>query len=65
MLCREKTRLFNAYITAVDRHAAAVNSLRCLDGDDFNKALAHAELARQDADTARLALDYHRETHDC
>jgi hypothetical protein len=65
MLCGEKTRLFNVYMAAVDRHAATVSSLSGLDGTDFKKAVANAELARQDAHAASLALDYHREVHDC
>ncbi len=57
MLCEEKGRLLDAYVTATDRQAEAVKALSAVAAkDNFREALAHAEQARQDAEEARLAL---------
>ena len=69
MLCEEKGRLLDAYVTATDRQAEAVKSLSAVAAKDnrtaFREALAHAEDARQDAEQAILALHQHSETHGC
>ncbi len=68
MLCEEKGRLLDAYVTATDRQAKAVKSLSDAAKDNrpaFREALAHAEQARQDAEEARLALHLHSKTHGC
>src|SRR5207245_10475037 len=69
MLCEEKGRLLDAYVTATDRQAEAVKSLSAVAAKDnrraFSEALVHAEQARQDAERARLALHLHSETHGC
>ena len=69
MLCEEKGRLLDAYVTATDRQAEAVKSLSAVAANDnrtaFREVLAHAEQARQDAEEARLALHLHSETHGC
>jgi len=67
MLCEEKGRLLDAYVTATDRQAEAVKSLSAAQDNRtaFKEALAHAEDARQDAEQARLALHLHSETHGC
>ena len=68
MLCEEKGRLLDAYVTATDRQAKAVKSLSDAAKDNrpaFREALAHAEQARQDAEEARLALHVHSKTHGC
>ena len=63
MLCEEKGRLLDAYVTATDRQAEAVKALSAVAAKDnraaFREALAHAEQARQDAEEARLALHLH------
>ncbi len=69
MLCEEKGRLLDAYVTATDRQAEAVKALSAVAAKDiraaFRKALAHSEQARQDAEEARLALHLHSKTHGC
>jgi hypothetical protein len=67
MLCDDKTRLLDAYLAAVDFHAVTVSILSktARHGDAFEEALANAELAQEDAETARLALRDHTETHGC
>jgi hypothetical protein len=69
MLCEEKGRLLDAYVTATDRQAEAVKALSAVAAKDnhiaFREVLAHAEQARQEAEEARLALHLHSETHDC
>jgi hypothetical protein len=69
MLCEEKGRLLDAYVTATDRHAEAVKSLSAVAAQDnrtaFMEAMEHAEDARQDVEQARLALHQHSETHGC
>ena len=69
MLCEEKGRLLDAYVTAADHHAQAVQSLSVVAAKDirtaFREALAHSEQARQDAEEARLALHLHSKTHGC
>ena len=68
MLCEEKGRLLDAYVTATDRQAKAVKSLSDAAKDNrpaFRETLAHAEQARQDAEEARLALHLHSKTHGC
>jgi len=69
MLCEEKGRLLDAYVTTTDRQAEAVKSLFEVAAKDnrraFRKALAHSERARQDAEQARLALHLHSKTHGC
>jgi len=66
MLCEEKGRLLDAYVTATDRQAEAVKALSAVAAkDNFREALAHAEQARQDAEEARLALHLHSKTHGC
>ena len=68
MLCEEKARLLDAYVTATDRQAKAAKSLSDAAKDNrpaFREALAHAEQARQDAEEARLALHLHSKTHGC
>jgi hypothetical protein len=67
MLCDEKTRLLDAYLAAVDRHAVTVSMLAKTHGKGapFKKALANAEVARRNAETSRLALRDHTETHGC
>jgi hypothetical protein len=65
MICNEKTRLLNAYVAAVDDHAVTVSELAKTGekGTAFKKALANAEGAREEAETARLAFKNHAETH--
>jgi hypothetical protein len=68
MLCEERNRLLDAYVTVTDRHAKTVQSLSAAAKDNrtaFGEALAHAEQARQDAEEARLALHLHSKTHGC
>ena len=69
MLCEEKGRLLDAYVTTTDRQAEAVKALSAVAAKDnraaFSEALAHAEQARQDAEEARLALHLHSKTHGC
>jgi hypothetical protein len=69
MLCEEKGRLLDAYVTVTDRQAEAVKALSAVATKDnraaFREALAHAEQARQDAEEARLALQLHSKTHRC
>ena len=68
MLCEEKSRLLDAFVTATDRQAKAVKSLSDAAKDNrtaFREALAHAEQARHDAEEARLALHLHSKTHGC
>ena len=69
MLCEEKGRLLDAYVTATDRQAEAVKSLSAVAAKNkshgFQGALAHVEQARQDAEEARLALHLHSKTHGC
>ena len=63
MLCEEKSRLLDAYVTATDRQAEAVKTLSAVAAKDnraaFRKELAHSEQARQDAEEARLAPREH------
>jgi hypothetical protein len=60
ILCEEKGRLLDAYVTATDRQFEAVKAISAVAAKDnraaFKKALAHSEQARQDAEEARLAL---------
>jgi hypothetical protein len=69
MLCEEKIRLLDAYVTATDRQFEAVKSLSVVAAKDsraaFREVLAHAEQARQDAEESRLALHLHSKTHRC
>jgi hypothetical protein len=69
MLCEEKGRLLDAYVTATDRHFEAVKSLSAVAAKDnrtaFTEALTHAEQTRQDAEEARLGLRLHSKTHGC
>ena len=69
MLCEEKNRLLDAYVTVTDRQAEAVKSLSEVAAKEnrtaFGEALAHAEQARQDAEQARLALHLHSKAHGC
>jgi hypothetical protein len=68
MLCQEKSRLLDAYVTVTDRQTEAVKALSAVAAKDsaaFRKALAHAEQARQDAEEARLALHLHSKAHGC
>jgi len=67
VLCGEKTRLLDAYTDAVESHAEMVSMLSKTTEDrpPFKEALTNAELARHDAERARLALDHHTETHGC
>ena len=68
MLCNKKTHLLDAYVAAVDHHAEMVSILsKTTEGHvgAFKTALANAEEARHDAETARLALNDHTKTHGC
>ena len=68
ILCEEKSRLLDAYVTATDHQAHAVKSLSDAAKDNrtaFREALVHAEQDRQDAEEARLALHLHSKTHGC
>ena len=69
MLCEEKNRLLDAYVTATDRQAEAVKALSAVAAKDnraaFRAALAHSEQTREDAEEARLALHLHSKTHGC
>jgi hypothetical protein len=67
MLCNEKTRLLDAYVAAVDNHAVTVSMLAKTygKGEAFKEAFATAQQAGKDAETARLALRNHTETHGC
>ena len=60
-------RLLDVYVAAADHHAATVSALSKTRGKEpaFTGALANAELAQDDAETARLALRDHTETHGC
>ena len=66
MLCDDMRRLRDA-VAAVDSHAVTVSILSKTAGKGgaFKEALANAELAQEDAETARLALRDHTETHGC
>jgi len=69
MFCEEKGRLLDAYVTATDRQAEAVQALCAVAAKDnraaFRKTLAHSEQARQDAEEARLAVHLHSKSHGC
>ena len=67
LLCDEKTCLLNEYVAAVDHHAVTVGVLSKTGGKGaaFEEALAKAALAQDDAESARLALRDHTETHGC
>lgn len=69
MLCEEKGRLLDAYVTTTDRQAEAVRALSAVAAKGnraaFRKALAHAGHARQDTEEVRLALHLHSKTHGC
>jgi hypothetical protein len=68
MLCEEKSRLLDAYVTVTDRQVKAVRSLSeaaKYNRRAFREALAHAEQTRQDVEEARLALQLHSKTHRC
>jgi hypothetical protein len=67
MLCDERTRLLDAYVAAADCHAVMVSILSKTRGKEpaFTEALANAELAQEDAESARVALRNHTETHGC
>ena len=67
MLCDERMRLLNAYMAAADCHAVRVSILAKTlgKGAAFEEAFANAETARDDAESARLALRDHTETHGC
>ena len=69
MVCGEKGRLLDAYVTATDRQTEAVKALSAVAAKDnpaaFREALAHAEQARHDAEQTRLALHLHSNTHGC
>ena len=67
MPCNDKARLRDAYVAAVDNHAVMVSELAKTGGKGaaFKKALANAEVAREEAEIARLAFKDHAETHGC
>ena len=67
MPCDDRIRLLDAYMAAVDHHAVTVSELAKTYGKGmaFKEAFAIAELAEKDAETARLALREHTETHGC
>ncbi|PYT25381.1 MAG: hypothetical protein DMG57_25485 [Acidobacteria bacterium] len=67
MLCGEKTRLLDAYTAAVESQAEMVSKLSKITENStaFKEALTNAELARRNAERARLALDHHKGTHGC
>ena len=69
MLCEEKGRLLDAYVTTTDRQAEAAKALSAIAAEDnrpaFRQARAHAQQARQDAEESRLALRLHSKTHGC
>jgi hypothetical protein len=67
MLCSERTRLLDEYVAAADHHAVTVSQLAKTFGKGvaFEEALAKAALAQDDAESARLALQDHTETHGC
>jgi len=65
MVCPEKTRLQDVFVAAIDHHAKTVKSLHNTTDAAFSKALKEAALARQEAETARLAVEDHRGTHGC
>ena len=58
MLCDDKSRLLNEYVAAVDHHAVTVSELAKTGGKGaaFTEALTTAERARDDAESARVAL---------
>ena len=65
--CTEKTRLLDVYLVAVDHYATAASTLSAARGQRlaFMKALRTADLIRQEAVDARLALKDHKEQHGC
>jgi hypothetical protein len=67
MPCNDKAILLDAYVAAVDHHAVTVSELAKTAGKGaaFKKTLANAEVAREEAETARLVLRDHTETHGC
>jgi hypothetical protein len=69
MVCEEKGRLLDAYVTATDRQTEAVKALSAVAAKHnlaaFREALAHAERARHNAEETRLALHLHSKTHGC
>ena len=67
MPCDDRMRLLDAYMVAVDHHALTVRELPNTYGKGvvFKEALTKAEQAGEDAETARLALRDHMESHGC
>jgi len=65
MVCPEKTRLQNVFAAAIGSHAKMMKSLHSTKGTAFSKVLKEAELARQEAEIARLAVEEHRLIHGC
>jgi hypothetical protein len=67
MLCEDKDRLLKVYVQATDRHAASVTALSKTTEERvaFMKALTRAEQDRKAAESARLALRDHADTHGC
>jgi hypothetical protein len=71
LLCEKKTRLLNAYMVAADQYATMASRLASVlsatrgDRVAFQQILGTAQLARQDAKRARLALKHHKAKHGC
>jgi hypothetical protein len=67
MPCNEKTRLLDVYLVAVDHYTTAASTLSAKRGERlaFMKALRSADLKRQEAVGARLALKRHKDEHGC
>jgi len=65
--CGEKQHHLEAYTAAVESHAEMTGMLSKTTENStaFKEALTNAELARLNAERARLALDHHTETHGC
>ena len=65
MVCAERTRLQDVFAVAIDHHAKTVTSLHSATGTVFDKALRNAASSRQEAETARLAVETDRKIHRC
>jgi hypothetical protein len=67
--CEEKTKLIEAYKSAVANYSTAVNDLNLTRGKiskvEYDRLLLNSETARVAAETARLDLDRHTRKHGC
>ena len=63
--CAKKRRLLDNYKKAVWELFAAANALGSKTGAELQKDLALIKAARAKCDTARLALQQHKDQHGC